>query len=204
MDTGQTESRPLPPPRGAHELSDRELVDEVLRKDRKATAELVARYADDVYDYVRRRLAPRVDLIEDLVQETFLAAWGSLASFQGSAPLRIWLLGIARHKVEDHYRRGLREIELRDADESAGGEADDLPDPMEELSGRETAHRAREVLAQLPERYGLVLRWRYWHQSSVREMASETGSSEKAVERLLARARCAFKKKWNERRFTAK
>lgn len=204
MDTGQTESRPPPSPRrGAHELSDRELVDEVLRKDRKATAEFVARLADDVYGYVRRRLAPRIDLVEDVVQETFLAAWGSLARFQGDAPLRIWLLGIARHKVEDHYRWRLREIEQWADDDSAVTEAVECPDAGEELSGHETGHRAREVLAELPDRYSAILRWRYWQQRTVRQMATETGRSEKSVERLLARARTIFKKRWNERRSTA-
>jgi RNA polymerase sigma-70 factor (ECF subfamily) len=204
MDTGQTESNPLPSPRrGAHELSDRELVDEVLHKDRKATAELVARHADDVYGYVRRRLGERADLVEDLVQETFLAAWGNLASFQGEAPLRIWLLGIARHKVEDHYRRRLREIEQWADDDGSVAETVECPDPGEELSCHEVGRRAREVLAELPERYSLILKWRYWQERTVRQMAIETGRSEKAVERLLARARTVFKKRWNERRSTA-
>lgn len=58
----------------ANPHSDRELVAEVLAKDRKATAEFVARYADHVYGYVRRRLIPHTDLVDDLVQEIFLAA----------------------------------------------------------------------------------------------------------------------------------
>jgi len=97
---------------GANQLSDRDLVAEVLRKDRKATAEFVARYADHVYSYVRRRLIPRADLVEDLVQEVFLAAWENLEKFRGESALRTWLLGIARHKVEDHYRKRLREHQL--------------------------------------------------------------------------------------------
>src|SRR6516165_12705768 len=100
------------------ERSDRELVAEVLRKDRKATAEFVDRYADHVYGYVRRRLIPRADLADDLVQEVFLAAWESLDKFRGDAPLRSWLLGIARHKVEDHYRKRLRELQFQDEDET--------------------------------------------------------------------------------------
>jgi len=204
MDAPQTEPPRSAPSsrRGVQELSDTELVAEVLRKDRKATAELVARHADDVYGYVRRRLAPQIDLVEDLVQETFLAAWGSLASFQGEASLRVWLLGIARHKVQDYYRARLRESEWAD-DDSAIAEAVEGQDPVEELSCHDAGHRAREVLAELPERYGLILRWRYWQQHTVRQMAFETGRSEKAVERLLARARTVFKKRWNERRSKA-
>src|SRR5688500_777235 len=90
---------------------ERQLVAAVLRKDRKATARFVAEYTDCVYGYVRHRLAPRADLVDDLVQDVFLAALGSLPRFLGNAPLRAWLLGIARHKVEAYYRRQLREPE---------------------------------------------------------------------------------------------
>ena len=50
--------------------------------------------------------------LDDLVQETFLAAWQNLPSYRGESSVRSWLLGIARHKVEDYYRRRLQECEL--------------------------------------------------------------------------------------------
>ncbi len=46
---------------------DMKLVVEVLRKDRKATAEFVSRYTDSVYAYVRRRVMPQTEVAEDLV-----------------------------------------------------------------------------------------------------------------------------------------
>src|SRR5436853_5170172 len=95
------------------------LVADVLRKDRKATGEFVACYTDCVYSYVRRRVMPRPEAVEDLVQETFLAAWQNLEKFRGEAGLRSWLLGIARHKVEDYYRRRLREAEWPQLDDES-------------------------------------------------------------------------------------
>src|SRR5437588_12221893 len=90
--------------RQAHQpgAADLALVAAVLRKDRKATAEFVNTYTDAVYSFIRRRLNPRQDLVDDLVQDVFIAAWESLERFRGSSSLRGWLLGIARHKVEDH------------------------------------------------------------------------------------------------------
>lgn len=84
----------------------------VLQKDRKAAAEFVSRYADPVYAYVWQRLAPTTDLVEDVVQEVFLAALDKLHTFAGESSVLGWLLGIARHKVEDVYRARLREPEL--------------------------------------------------------------------------------------------
>ena len=78
---------------------ERALLAAVLQKDRKAAGEFVSRYADPVYAYVSRRLAPRVDLIEDVVQDVFLAALQKLDTFAGQSSVVGWLLGIARHKV---------------------------------------------------------------------------------------------------------
>ena len=86
------------------------LVAAILRNDRKAAAEFVDRYADCLYGYVRQRLAPSTDLVGDIVQDVFMAALRGLDRFSGQSALRSWLLGIARHKVEDHYRRRLREM----------------------------------------------------------------------------------------------
>src|SRR5262245_16478059 len=74
---------------GAGDLA---LVAAVLRKDRKATAAFVNTYTDAVYSYIRRRLSPRQDLVDDLVQEVFIAAWENLARFRGESSLRAWLL----------------------------------------------------------------------------------------------------------------
>src|SRR5687767_5811883 len=95
------------------------LLDAVLKKDRKATAEFVSRYADAVYGYISQRLAPRADLVEDLVQEVFLVALQKLDTFAGKSSVLGWLLGIARHKVEDLYRARLREPEPLSATEDA-------------------------------------------------------------------------------------
>ena len=72
---------------------DTRLVEAVLRKDRKATAEFVACYSDGLYAYLHRRLVPRVDLVDDLLQEVFLAAlrkpgWVSRAFFAQSMAAR--------------------------------------------------------------------------------------------------------------------
>lgn len=186
-------------PAEACKLSDRELAAEVLRRDRKATAEFVVRFADHVYSYVQRRLVPRMDLVDDLVQEIFLAAWENLDKFRGDSSLSNWLLGIARHKVEDHYRKSLREVQLLDEEEGSSPEHVDFLDG-EEVHDRQVAEKkVQGILASLPEAYSVVLLWRYWEKRSLREIAGETGKTEKAIERLLARARDQFKKRWNER-----
>jgi RNA polymerase sigma-70 factor (ECF subfamily) len=186
-----------PPTDSASE--DVELVQAILRRDRKATAEFVTMYADPVYAYVRRRLFPRLDLVDDVVQDVFVAALGSMSTFAGASSLRTWLLSIARHKVEDHYRACVRQpTPLSDLEENADGQAGSEVELHEVLDRARRHARIQHVLASLPEPYRAVLLWRYWEQRSAREMAAQSGKTEKAIERLLARARNEFRRRWNE------
>jgi len=183
-------------PESQRHNDDLALANSILAKDRKATAEFVSHYADRVYSYVYARLAPRSDLVDDLVQEVFLAAWEDLPSFRGQSRLEAWLLGIARHKVEDHYRGRLREpIPLEEPGEESSI-AVVVPELEQKLDEAQTRERTLRVLAALPEHYRLMLVWRYWEKRPAREIAAQTGRTEKAVERLLARARSQFKKRW--------
>jgi RNA polymerase sigma-70 factor, ECF subfamily len=134
---------------------DMRLVAQVLGKDRKVTAEFVGQYADCVYSYVRRRVMPRAEAVEDLVQETFLAAWQNLEKFRGDAELRSWLLGIARHKVEDYYRRRLREAEWSQLDDESVPQPIVLPKYEERLDGAQLGVKVERTLAALPEAYAL-------------------------------------------------
>jgi RNA polymerase sigma-70 factor (ECF subfamily) len=182
---------------GTGSPADSKLVAAVLRKDRKATAEFVGRFGDAVYRYLRARLFPNPDRLDDLFQETFLAAWKHLPNFRGESALQTWLLGIARHKVEDHYRSRLRQAQPFDEHVENSPARDDEEGFLN--MGLDDARRNRritEVLTRLPESYALVLIWRYWEKRSAREMAELSGKTEKAVERLLARARALFRERW--------
>jgi RNA polymerase sigma-70 factor, ECF subfamily len=176
---------------------ERELIASVLRRDRKAAARFVAEHIDAVYGFAHSRLSPRADLVDDVVQEVFLGALHGLTTFQGQSSLRTWLLGIARHKIEDVYRHRLRaSLPLDDLNSPEDEPASDALPVDEEIDRTRASDKARRVLEQLPEHYGLLLSWRYWEQRSTREMAAAIGTTEKSVERTLARARARFKEIW--------
>ena len=188
-------------PAGGESAESREaqLVSAVLRKDRKATAEFVSLCSDWIYPFVRYRLLPRMDMVEDLMQEILISAWKNLPNFRGDAALRAWVLGIARHKVEDYYRKRIRQAELED-EETDAREPTVVSHIQERLEAGADHERVHRTLTHLPEVYGLALIWRYRDEKSLREMAQLTGKTEKAVERLLARARESFRKRWNDDR----
>jgi RNA polymerase sigma-70 factor, ECF subfamily len=192
---------PAPPPvpvPASPAADERDLIAAVLRRDRKAAARFVAVHIDAIHSYVRHRLSPRVDLADDVVQDVFLAALNSLSAFEGQSSLRVWLLGIARHKIQDVYRSRLRAADALDPLDPLENDVR-LSAPAlieEDIDAARAQARARSVLARLPDRYGLMLLWRYWEQRSTRDIAAAIGASEKAVERTLARARERFKDLW--------
>ena len=175
---------------------DFQLAGAILARDRKATARLVEMHADAVHRYVWRRLHPRVEMVDDLVQESFVAAWRALKTYSGDASLQTWLVSIARFKVEDYYRRTLGGALTRiESEVDLSTIPDDLDLDVSFDEGRR-CERVSAVLAMLPYEYAVALRWRYWEGRSAREMAAFNGRTEKAVERLLARARQQFKEQW--------
>jgi RNA polymerase sigma-70 factor (ECF subfamily) len=75
-----------------------------------AVAELVRRTQPAVWQLCTALGSPGE--IDDLVQETYLRAIGALAGYRAQAPVRVWLLSIARRTCADHVRRRQRQRRL--------------------------------------------------------------------------------------------
>ncbi|RKS05159.1 RNA polymerase sigma-70 factor (ECF subfamily) [Nocardiopsis sp. Huas11] len=69
---------------------------------RSALEDLVRRTRPDVTRYIARRVPH--DRVEELTQETYLRVLAGLRRYSGRAPVRAWLLAIARNTVVDRYR----------------------------------------------------------------------------------------------------
>lgn len=101
-----------------------------------------------------------------------------------------WLIGIARHKLVDHWRRGERE---RRGLAAVGPDQPD--DPWEELFDSSAAYSA---LARLPGPQRAALALRYLDGLSVSEIADYLDRTVKGTETLLVRARAALRRIYQE------
>jgi RNA polymerase sigma-70 factor, ECF subfamily len=150
---------------------------------------LLALYDDAlpiVYGYFVRRTADR-GTAEDLTSETFLAAMDA-ARKDAPPPITVpWLLGVARHKLADHYRRGSDRFSIPMA------ELPEAVDPADDWDAELDRIVAESVLARLPEHHRTVLALRYMDDCSVPECAQLIGRTVHATEALLVRARRAFR-----------
>ena len=86
---------------------DHELMAQVAAGDEAAFREIVNRYKDSLYAFLRQFIR-RNDLVEDVFQETFMQLFTSRASFDLSRPLRPWLFTIAANKAKDALRKQQR------------------------------------------------------------------------------------------------
>jgi RNA polymerase sigma factor (sigma-70 family) len=80
------------------------LVDETLRGDEFAFAELLGRYRTSVWRTVRRRLGDHSES-EDAMQEIFLRTYTSLRRFDANRPFEHWIMRIATNYCIDVLRR---------------------------------------------------------------------------------------------------
>jgi RNA polymerase sigma-70 factor (ECF subfamily) len=156
---------------------------------RDAAAELRELYDEAlprVYGYLLPRCG-RVGLAEDLTGETFLAAADAVRR-DASAPVSVpWLIGVARHKLVDHWRRDAREERNLRAVAGAGP----VEDPWDvELD----ALRARETLGRLAPHHRAALTLRYLDDLPVPRVAELLDRSVHSAEGLLVRARAAFRR----------
>ncbi len=145
---------------------------------------LYDRALPEVYGYLLSRCGQRA-LAEDLTAETFLAAVRA-----GDVPISVgWLIGTARHKLVDHWRR--REREERSLRLIDGGGGAEVEDPWEvELD----ALRAQQVLDGLSPQHRAALTLRYLDDLPVPRVAALLGRTVHATEALLVRSRTAFRR----------
>ena len=139
-----------------------------------------------VYGYLLARCGD-TGLAEDLTAESFLAAVHGVRKPGAPDPSVPWLIGVARHKLADHYRRRSDRFTVPVAD---------LPEPVEpadEWDAELDRIVAESVLAKLPEQHRTVLTLRYMDDCSVPECADLIGRTVHATDALLVRARRAFR-----------
>jgi RNA polymerase sigma-70 factor (ECF subfamily) len=70
----------------------------------KNLTQWVETYTGELYSWAFHKL-PNVELAQDLVQDTFLAATEKIESFKGKSSPKTWLFSILNHKIIDYYRK---------------------------------------------------------------------------------------------------
>lgn len=147
--------------------------------------------APEVFAYLAARCGNRT-VAEDLTADTFLAAVGQVRRDAVDTVTVAWLIGIARHKLLDHWRRTAR----RPVTTTLPDESGELPhstngeDVWDAVLDRA---RVQSVMDELGSHHRGALVLRYVDGLPVAQVADVLGRTVEATETLLVRARRRFR-----------
>ncbi len=142
---------------------------------------------------VYARVQSRTDA-EDLVQDVFLKAYGSLSSLRDPELFKAWLYRIAVNKVKDFRRRQKLTSLFSFAEDGKEQDPPDMgPDSYDNLAGKQFWARFNEFIKKLPKLQQEVFRLRFLDHLSITEIAVTLERSESAVKTHLYRAIEKFK-----------
>lgn len=149
----------------------------IIRRHQQTLARRMLRFSRD----------PRV--VEELVHDTFVEAYFSLARYRGDAPFLHWLMRIATRVGYRHWTRKKKDRLLTFKLSSLAPESD-----ARDAEKNEAAEVLEKVLDQLSPRDRLVITLLYLEERSVAEAADLAGWSQVMVKVQAFRARGKLKK----------
>jgi RNA polymerase sigma-70 factor, ECF subfamily len=178
-----------------------------LAPDAQSHAHLVGMHRPYLIRFASRRLRDAA-LIEDMVQETLLAALQGGQGFAGRASLRTWLTGILLRRIADHLRREKRMPATVDVDDSVVMPADDddgaadvwlgawnaAHDPQRLLEGRQSLQAVARSLDALPAIAARLLLLREVDGLTHEAASRELGIAPNHASLILHRARSQLRK----------
>lgn len=143
---------------------------------------------------------------QDLVQETWLAAWQVRDRFAGRSTERTWLIGILRHKILSHFRVASREQPLSEMENDQLHETGKLNshtwpaprpmlwmDPASQLERKQLLTRLDQCLCKLTDRMKAVFAFCDLDELPHRDVARRLGVTDGHLYVLLHRARKRIK-----------
>ena len=170
--------------------ADDQLVRAVVAGDRRALELLYRRHAP----WLAGRLAARtssVDLAEEALQDTFLAAWRGARGYHGTGEVPAWLWGIARRRLASLARRQRPGVLSLDA---AAERVDPVAGPEEAALGRDASVRIRAAIEHLPAEQRAVITAVIYQGQTIQQTARTAKVAEGTIKSRLHRARLHLRK----------
>lgn len=185
------------------DASDAELVDQTMKGITAAFQVLANRYYRPVGGFVFKRVG-RADLVEDLVQETFLEAFASLKAGRGPTNFSSWIFGIAHNRCGKWLRR--KRPVLFDPNETPEA----ATTPSDQLLLEEVEEQQKLIslldhqLQSLPDETRQLLELKHQSGKTCEEIAEQIGRPVGTVKSLLARTYKALRVALSSREKEAK
>lgn len=162
----------LPP----NEATDIDLISRWRAGDERAATLLVERHADALSRYASS-LGER-EGVDEVVQDTFVRAFGALDTFRGDSSFRTWLFTIGRRLVFDRRRSRRR---ARDTSQVTEADTATVYDALDGMIADESEGRMRKAIGRLTPTQREVFTLRVNDGLSYKEIADVAGTTEGAA-----------------------
>lgn len=149
-----------------------------------------------VYSFVYSRTAGDRQVTEEIVQETFSAAWLTLDRFREDSSYRTWLCSIAKNKLYAYYRKKTVLAKSDPYEENMDLQLSIEFSPEAVVESHETRTQVLEALNQINSLYRYTLILKYIDGYSCKEIAGILGRTNKAVDGILQKAKGSFIKEY--------
>jgi len=173
-------------------VDDRRLIAECLQGRTAAFGELVRRYQDRLFNTVSR-LVDNAEDAQDVVQETFINAYQSLARFKGDARFFTWLYRIAFNTAISHRRKQRATLRIYAGRNGEVGleplDASEFSQPGHSLERAEEEQRIQQALNRLSPDHRAVLILKDMEGQKYEEIAEVLGVPIGTIRSRLHRAR---------------
>ncbi len=167
------------------------IVQAVLRGEKGSATKFYQSYAPRLRRYLNAKLPDNE--IEEVLQDSFLSAFDSMALYRGEASVYTWLVSIARHEVADFYRKKYVRAAVEVTSPLFENMVSEVLSPEFVMEKRKIEKKFFDSYLKLSSQYQDVLSFRYELSMSVKDIAVRMDLSFKATESLLYRARLAFR-----------
>lgn len=170
------------------DITDAELAVAARQGDQDAFAHIMRRHKGWLYQFIRRYVADKDDAY-DVLQESFVSAWGALSRFDTQRPLEAWLRRIALNKCRDRARRSAVKRAALSVLGWLGAQSEQAPTAENSAAADQALKRLDTAIGNLPRALKEPLVLTMLEGMSHKDAGEMLGINAKAVETRVYRAK---------------
>ena len=165
-----------------------QLLNEIRDGNEEVMRQFFITYSDDVYRYLISRCSDEL-IANDILNEVMMTVWNGSNKFEGRSKITTWLIGIARYKLIDHYRKEKRHSHEEINDEMSG----DYSDNGESLEQKQDATILRTCVDKLVEIQREIVHLTFYSDMNYHDISKVIGCPVGTVKSRMYHARESMK-----------
>lgn len=171
--------------------------------------EWVSIYSDELYRWALHKTSDK-ETAQDLTQDTFIAAFKAIDTFEGKSQAKTWLFSILNNKIMDHHRKQFKQATINQSQLNGKSKQGDILDNMFDSNGSWTSSASptdwqemdehlldkpefKAVLSgclkKLPSNWNSAIQYKYLEEKNSKEVCQELGITPSNYWQILHRAK---------------